>query len=302
MSLDGYRLRGAKQDDLDEVIDVMRADQVSFAGEADVTRSDLVGEWSRPSFDLAVHARVVEEDGSGAVVGYAEQIGGRAWAHVHPDHHGRGIGGSLLAWTIDLARDEGHPQVGQTIHDDNAAAQALATSHGMHVRWETWLLAIDLAGAIGAPEVPDDVVVRPLQKAADAADVHRVIEAAFATWPDRDEPMNFADWRAAFYDRPDVTSQTSVVALDTRSGELIGACVGLSEEGSGVIEQLGVHPDHMGRGIGEALLRSAFLSYRSAGLDDVWLSTESRTGARDFYERAGMTVRRSFKRWSLTLG
>lgn len=60
--------------------------------------------------------------------------------------------------------------------------------------------------------------------------------------------------------------------------------------GSAFIKDLVVHPSARRLGLGEALLRQAFLAFAARGADAVDLKVEidNPTGARRLYERAGM--------------
>lgn len=295
---EGYAARPPVWEDLDAVVTVTRADEIATRGEADTTYEDLLGDWRRPGFDRTTQAVVVEREGT--VVAYAEMTAARGWVFVHPDHHGRGLGGALLDWTVARGRAEGLAQVGQTVSDDNPGAVALVQSRGFHVRWETWLFSRPVQQDEPVLAPPPGYEVRPLEKAADVEGVHDAIQTAFSGWPDRDPPLPFEDWRASFYDRDDIGPEHSFVAV--HDGRIVGALLGLIDAGDGLVEQLGVHPDHQGRRLGEALMRHAFDSFATAGIPTVHLVTESRTGARDFYERLGFVQGRSFRRWTKPLG
>jgi len=65
-----------------------------------------------------------------------------------------------------------------------------------------------------------------------------------------------------------------------------GALIGYAARGGGWLNQLYVHPDHQGRGIGDALLAAAI-----SGVDDLQLWTfQKNARARRFYETRGFML------------
>lgn len=292
---EGYTARPPTEDDFDAVFAVIVADEAAVDGGSDTSDEDLRGDWDRPSFDLATQAVVIEH--AGQVVAYAEQVHQRTYAHVAPDHHGRGLGGALLSWAESSARAQGHPHTGQTVFDGNRGAVSLMQANGYRFRWSTWVLGIDLDGDL--PPVPD---LRPgyrhrdLDKPRDAAEVYEVIEEAFDTWTDRDPSWPLEDWRAGFFDRGDVTPATTHLVEDDE-GRLVAVLIGVIEDGVGVVDQLGVRPALHGTGLGIHLLRRSFHAFAAEGAHRVVLSTESRGSARPFYEKAGMTLEKSYTRF-----
>jgi ribosomal protein S18 acetylase RimI-like enzyme len=78
--------------------------------------------------------------------------------------------------------------------------------------------------------------------------------------------------------------------------EPVGVALCSVDEGRGYVETLGVRPAWQGRGIGGALLRSAFAAFAERGLLDVDLGVDSEnpTGAVGLYERAGMRATRRY--------
>ena len=95
--------------------------------------------------------------------------------------------------------------------------------------------------------------------------------------------------------------------LAWHDGVLAGALVGQPQSGEdpalGYIAELGVRRPYRGRGIAEALLRTAFGRFHARGCVGVSLhvDTESITGATRVYERAGMTAQPRFARWEKEL-
>lgn len=290
-------VRGGSADDLDDVLAVIRAAEEHDLGEPMTSRADVAGDWARPSMRVATDTVVVEQ--AGGVVAHAEQFGGRAFVHVHPEARGLGIGAFLADWTEAHARAAGLPRVGQTLPSSSTDALGLLAGRGYRPRWETWVLERTLTDDLDVPEPPDGLVLRGLHRPDEDRALYELVDTAFSEWADRDVPMAFEDWRASHLDRDGIDSE--FVLLTDGDGWLVGAALCVVEEGEGWVDQLAVARSHRGRGLGQLLLRAAFRRFRDLGLDVVSVATDSRTGARGVYERAGMSVTWSFTRMSLSL-
>lgn len=104
------------------------------------TNEDIIGDWRRPSFDLG--SQSIGVLAGQRLVGCAEVFRSRyAYAMVHPDHRGRGIGAALLGWTQDRARAGGSTLVGQSV-PSGGDAEHLLERLGYHERWTSWVLEL----------------------------------------------------------------------------------------------------------------------------------------------------------------
>ncbi len=77
---------------------------------------------------------------------------------------------------------------------------------------------------------------------------------------------------------------------DAQTGgvDAIGTVQGISCDGWGAIQNLGIDPAHRGRGLGSVLLGRAAIGFRSVGLTHMHLEvTNDNTGAVRLYERLG---------------
>jgi mycothiol synthase len=292
----GLESRSPARSDLDAVVSVIAASEEATHGVVDVTAEDIRSDWERPSFDLSSDAVVVSN--AVGIVAYAEVFFGRAWVHVHPDHRGRGIGAAVLRWTESRAHELGSNKVGQTVPDANPAAADLLSSNAYRVRWETWVFQKELGADPAEPRFPDGITVRTFED-HDSHATYELIDTAFSDWPDRDPSFGFEDWAASLLRRADFDPTLTFLVED--GGELVGVALCLVFGDEGWVEQLAVKRSHRGRGLGGALLQTAFREFYRRGLRTASLSTESRTGARGVYEHVGMTVTRSYKRYSKDL-
>lgn len=291
----GVTARGAHLDDVAAAVAVARAAEADEGLQALTLHDEIAADWARPSVDPTTDVLIVEE--AATVIAYAEQHGGRAFAHVHPDHRGRGVGSAVAEWTERHARAAGLPRVGQTVPDRARHARALLEARGYEPRWEAWILRLDLATPPRQVRRPPGVTVRTMRRPADDRAVYDVIDTAFNTWPERDA-MGFEDWRASFLDR---AVDTDLVLLAEEAGRVVGTALCVPDGDEGWVDQLAVQPDAWGRGIGGLLLQTAFDAFRDRGLAAAALSTDSRTGALGLYEHVGMHVTESFTRHSLAL-
>ncbi len=252
--------RGATMDDVAAAVAVIQAAERADGVESVSVHDDIASDWARPSMDITNDVLLVEANGQ--VVAYAEQFNGRAFAHVHPDQQGRGIGTAVAAWTEEHARRAGLSQVGQTISTRGTASRALLEGRGYDARWDSWILKMSLDTPPPAPRVPDGITIRDLRRPDDDRAVHAVIEEAFDTWPDREAGTTFDDWRVSYLER---ATDTGLVVVAEEGGRLVGVALCIPEDGEGWVDQLAVLPSAWGRGIGGALLQAAFQRFRDQG-------------------------------------
>ncbi len=294
---EGMQAHGASMDDVDATLTAINAAERLDRGAPLTSRADIAGDWQRPSVDLSTDVVLVRA--AGRVVAHAEQFGGRAFVHVHPDVRGRGIGTALAAWTEDHARAAGLTQVGQTVATTASSALALLEARGYVPRWDSWIFSLTLDHDMPPPVLPPGIHLRSIRRPDDDRALHELIDTAFSDWEDRDTTMSFEDWRASFLDVTDGLPEPALVL--EADGALVGAALGQVEDEEGWIDQLAVARPYRGRGLGRALLEGSFARFREQGLRVVSLNTDSRTGARTLYEHVGMTVTESFIRLTLPL-
>lgn len=193
----GYVSRALTMDDIPAVYGLEAAGEAFDDGVVEVDLSDLEADWRRPDFDpavLSVGVFHVE-----ALVAYAQVFKGRAEALVHPAHRGRGIGGILMRWTWEVARAGERTRVGQTISENEHAAETLFKAHGYEYGHTSWILRVDLGpDAPQAPALPTGYRFRPYRAGEDDLEIYSLIDTAFQEWRGlTSESMGFANWVAS---------------------------------------------------------------------------------------------------------
>jgi mycothiol synthase len=289
----GLTSRAVTPDDIDVITELVTTCELDAHGVADIDRDDFVSGFTRMGFDPATDALLVF-DGN-VLAAWAEVHRGRAEVDVSPSHRGRGIGSALRTWTEERARELCLPDVGETKTDADVAAKALFLANGYEPTYTSWMIRKPLDGPQPRPDPPPGIEIRPYED-PDARAAHRVIDAAFCEWPGRASDP-FDSWsnvlrHAAF------APELSPLAVE--GDELVGVLIGYDypEVGEGWIQQLATEAHHRHRGIATALLGTAFASFRERGRSTAGVSTDSRTGALELYERVGMRVEHSYTRYT----
>ncbi len=111
----------------------------------------------------------------------------------------------------------------------------------------------------------------------------------------------FDEWRL-FMDRSGFDPGMAILAVERE--EIVGGVVSMTTSDAAWVMELAVRPAWRGRGIGTALLSSAFADLSRRGVAEVRLNVDAgnETGATRLYERAGMTVRRQWLAYEKPLG
>lgn len=313
-------------EDAAAVTELMAACEEHDIGEVQIELEDVVGDWQRPSFDLATQS-VGVRDRTGRLVAYAEVYQARrAEAYVLPGERGRGIGAALMTWTWRLAADLGGALVGQTVPEKAGSAVGLLRAHGYRTLWTSWILELppgtDLSSTLAESRSESQTgtradpglarpapVIRPMASGRDAHAAYRVVEDAFGEWPDRD-PVSFEDWSAVVLERPGFEPWQLLLATEPAAsgagrtqgpevpehddGDVVGVCFVVPSRDTGWVQYLAVRRDRRGRGLARALLLRAFGEAQARGMPRAELATDSRTGALDLYLHVGMRVKQSF--------
>ena len=299
----GSTSRIATRADIDPIVAMLHAGDVLAVGEPDTPRSFVEEVFSSPFVDPAADIWVVE-DADGTVVGAADVRAPEptqscdAFARVHPEHRGRGIGSALLALCEDRARARagGATRVLATAEPGDPAGPALLRDRGYaHVR--TFIhMQRELDDEIH-PVLPEAVAFRAFRddEREDWAAFHRVIETSFE---DHFEAfsIDLDAFIRLYTEMP--TWDPSLVTFAVAGDDIAGVVVSDLLDGGdlGWVDDVGVLPPFRGRGIGRALLLKAFEDLRERGCDRVRLNVDSEntTGATRLYERAGMHVHREW--------
>jgi mycothiol synthase len=174
--------------------------------------------------------------------------------------------------------------------EDRFRAELAERGYGLVRHFFRMLTPLD--GEIEPPHWPAGIAVRTLQPGDERA-VHAATEDAFADhWDFESRP--YERWAKSTFENEHFDASLNFLALD--GDEIAGVCLCAQhqsgEPGYGWVMTLGVRPRWRRRGLGLALLRHAFATFRERGFDRVGLGVdgENTTGAVRLYERAGMHV------------
>ena len=288
---EGLTSRPLQLSDARAVYEVMAADQVDQLGHAEIEEADIVGDWARPSFDVAASTMGVFDGDQ--LVGYAEVTAAdRGDAAVHPEYRGRGIGTALAHWMQDRARENGQGIIGMPVPEGSHGDRLLAAL-GYRVRWTSWVLKLPEGVEVTERPLPDGYAVRAATEEEYPA-CHAVIEDAFLEWSVRDRER-YEDFHASVVGRPGFEPWNLRVVTDG-AGDVVGCgLVNLAESeddrpAEAFISRLAVRRDQRNRGLAQVLLVDAFAVAREHGAGVSGLSTDSRTGALGLYEKVGMVT------------
>jgi mycothiol synthase len=307
----GYAVRPASWDDLSGVVELFRRADLADWGSVDVTEMVVRHDWEDPNLDLATDTWLVLEEApadsvASLPVAYASllpidahrQL--QAWGVVHPDHRGRGLGSFLLDVMetralehVPLAPADGEVVLRPGVIGPDEPGHRLVESRGYTLIRHFWHMERDLGGDLGSPARPAGIRLRTFAYGQDDRAFHSAVQESFAEhWGF--VQRGFEEWSEHRFKESAFNPDLWFVAEE--GSEIAGFLMGVEEEGKMWVGMLGVRPAWRKRGIGEALLRHAFLDFRNRGHSSVGLGVDAgnETGATALYERVGMSVTRQF--------
>jgi mycothiol synthase len=299
----GLTTRAPRPDDAQAVTDLVIACDIDEFGQPDFELDDLQTDWHMPGFDLEKDAVVVVE--GERIVAYAAFIrNDYVDVYVHPEYRSRGIGKWLLEWSerrgVERAAPGEEVRLGQVLTSNPDGAAKLLEERGYEPVRTYWRMSMPLDEAPPPPAWPEGVIVRTFDEERDSRSVYALVQDAFGD-NERHTAESFEEWQAFMIDRE--AFEPGLWFMAEAKGEIVGCVLCPNYEDEGWIRQLAVSRDWRRRGLGTALLRQAMSELRRRGRREIALVVDSwnRTGAKELYERAGMTVAREHTRYEKTL-
>jgi mycothiol synthase len=301
----GIIIRAPGMGDAAAVAELINISSMADMGQPMTSMAELQERWEVTGFDLKSDAWVAVS-AEGQVVGYEEIFNRHGHFHlegdgyVHPEFQNLGIGTALLRKLeararqhIQLAPPEmrAHLRNGISLQDnaggflhENEGYQAIRYFYWMRIRMESQPPTPDLPGGIRLDTYTTESGPQPLFDA--------LAEAFRDHWGQ--SPWNFDFWKQHTFDNEFFDPGLIFIAFD--GDEIAGAATCRVRFEHGWISTLGVRRPWRQRGLGQALLLTAFNEFYRRGEKIVALSVDaaSQTGATRLYERAGMCVYQEF--------
>jgi mycothiol synthase len=295
--------RAPREDEAQAITNLVIACDIDEFGAPDYELDDLLTDWHMPGFALEKDAVVVAE--GDAIVAYAAFIrNDYVDVYVHPGHRDKGIGEALLEWSERRALERAAPgqefTLGQVITSIDERGASLLRTRGYRPVRTYWRMSMPIGETPSPPAWPEGVRVRTFDQERDSRAVFRLVQDAFAD-NERHTAESFEEWQAFMIDRE--AFEPGLWFIAESGGEIVGCVLCPNYEEEGWIRQLAVSRDWRRRGLGTALFRQAIAEFRRRGRQEIGLVVDSwnRTGAKELYERAGMTVAREHTRFEKSL-
>jgi mycothiol synthase len=300
---DGYLIRPAIREDIDDVAELCAACDLIDVGFEDPVREAILEMWRLSGLDLASDTVLVFSR-DGTIAGYAEAVGTHpevaieGFGRVHPDHRGRGLGRFLMNWIEHRAAEHASAAGGPCkLWNDlpcvDADAAGMLTAHGyVHVRTFRHMERT-LAADETPTEPPPGIRFRTFDEGRDEIKAHEVWLGSFSDHFGFAEG-SFEEFTHDFFGGPGF--EPDLMLLAEEDGETVGMNWSVVLGEVGWVNIVGVLKPWRGKGIATALLERAFCDLAARGCTSVRLNVDgsNETGATRLYERIGMTVRREW--------
>lgn len=282
-------IRAATAEDAEAILDLHVLCDLASLGEVSTSVDEVSSGLERPS----IRNGVLRAD-DGTLIGHAwiEHQDGheKTWGdlEIRPGCD-RAVAAALLDWLIAASRELAPGRPMHVFTDSkNTAKRAAYEALGGRVIREFCRMEIRLDQHGAEPGLPRGVTIRSVDPDdADLRTAHRIYDTAFADHFGH-EAQSYEDWLALTVNG--AMSDLSLWWLACVDGEPAAVLYGTVLPTAGYIDTLATLAPLRGRGLGRALMLTAFAAFRRRGLEKAVLGVDATnpTGARALYESLGM--------------
>ncbi|MEA2434835.1 MAG: mycothiol synthase [Actinomycetota bacterium] len=296
---DGYDIAPmTDSSDLKVAGELVIACDIEVSGYSEFTVDDMRSLARLPRVDLTKDSWIVRAGGEAVAATLLwdsePNLVFKSFGVVRVDHQGLGLGNLLMERVEARARERAEEgAVLRTFIDINEPQAArLAEIRGFHFVRRSWSMLVEFDELPAGPVIPEGITIRAGGNIdRDLPLVHALVTETFAGhWGF--SPRTFDEFAGLFRDREDTDPTMWFFAHE--DNEPVAVLVGQLAGDTGWVADLGVRKAWRKRGLGEALLRTAFQMFYERGFRKVGLGvdTGNETGAVRLYERVGMKPER----------
>ena len=314
----GFSVRAVSLPDAEAVADVINDCTRAEIGLPLTTAEEMRNDWSGPGYDLPADALLLDEDGDAAgylqlwcdIDPYDELL---SIVFVRPRYWFRGLSAFLLRLGEERAREriDRAPSELRVTHQavryaHNEAAGTLFRALDYTLVQTDWMMRIELDAPPPAPPKTEEIDDPDVDPERDAPATHAALAEAFLDHRGHAFP-SYEQWRHHHLDGEGARFDPELWFLAAERDQVVGAAICRAttarDPECAEVGTLGVRRGWRRRGIGLALLRTAFGELHRRGIPraELGVDSENPTGATRLYERAGMHVAYSSEAWEKEL-
>ncbi|QBD82373.1 GNAT family N-acetyltransferase [Ktedonosporobacter rubrisoli] len=307
----GMAVRHARMADMESILRVVNASEIALDGKAEEKLEDLLLEWQAPNFDLETEGWVASSSTDEIIgtlaVEHEEHAKIVADMQIHPDYWESPLAEYLLLLGEEKARQhilDAAPDVRVTlswgVNSRDVALAKVLRQHGYGIERVFLRMGIDLQEPPAVPQLADGLSIRSMEPEMLRA-IYEADEEGFKDhWGHM--PTSFEEWKYWAVQSEQFDPSLWFLVMDGEQIAGVAICADEKEKG-GWVHRLSTRRAWRRRGIGQALLKHAFAEFYRRGINTAYLTvdSESLTGARKLYERAGMHVVREYNRYEKEL-
>ena len=288
---EGFSARPATSGDAEAIAELMNASDRAYVEEPDTVDADEVRRWwarLEPKRDSRVYLDASGRLAAAATIHARNDRILELDAYVHPDLIERGLGAAMVDWLEAEGSQRGMDMLHSAVLAADSRAARLLTARGFAPVRHFYRMAIDLDAPPPEPEWPPGFDVSTFRPGEEEV-LRAVIEEAFSEhWGY--EPDDLDHWRRTVFEAS--WWDPSLVYLVREGEDVAAAEINSVRFGRGWVGSLGTRKPGRGRGLGRALLLTAFGEFHRRGETRVALGVDSgnETGATQLYESVGMRI------------
>jgi len=315
------KIRPFTFDDAQAVVTLFNAHEQQLYGCDDVDMDEMMNDWTSPGINVKEVIRVVEND-QGEIIGYIDvwdnsqpHVVKYVWGVLHPDAWDDELYRKMLCWAEECARDriklappEARVIMRQGTSNKDIRRKKALEFYGYQLVRHFYRMEIDLDHAPQPPVLPHGISIAPINMETELQEAILATDEAFKDhWGYVKQPLEELMEQWEHYLSNDHDFDPSLWYLAKDGDEIAGACrcsaKMVEDPNLGWISQLSVRKPWRRKGLGTALLLTAFNEYFRRGKSRVGLGVDasSLTNATQLYEKAGMHVCRQYDTYSKEL-
>jgi len=308
-------------DDAQAVVDLFNNYSQYIDGHDDTDLNEMMNDWTSPGFDVEEAIRIIKNH-HGDVIGYIDvwdtikpHVVKHVWGVLHPGAWNDELYRQMLIWAesvararIPLAPENARVIMSQGISHKDIQRRRAVESYGFELVRHFFRMEIQLADPPADPVLPEGLTIEPIDIQTELRDAVFAREAIFKDhWGFVEKPIDELMEQWHHFIKSDKDFDPTLWFLAKSKGHVVGICrcsgKMVEDPHMGWVNELGVRQSWRRKGLGTALLKTAFYEFYQRGKQRVGLGVDasSLTNATKLYEKAGMHITKQFDTYEMEL-